>query len=153
MKLRETELIIASRDNAFELGIIEMGELTPLTCPECHGSLVRLVQGNILRFRCHTGHAFTASSLLAEVTQSVEEMLWQGMRGMEEISMLLKTIKEHFKLLGDKTAAAEFDDKAEEASHRARLIHESIYTQEQFSEDIRHEKGKSDRENVKTNRA
>lgn len=140
MKLLKTEVLIASRDNAFEMGIIEMGELTPFTCPECHGALVRLHQGNILRFRCHTGHAFTASSLLAEVTQSVEEMLWQGMRGMEEISMLLKTIEDHFKSLGNKKAAAKFGDKAEEASHRARLIHDSVFSQEQFSEDIRHEK-------------
>jgi two-component system chemotaxis response regulator CheB len=153
MDLLKMEVLIASKDNAFEMGILSMGELTPFTCPECHGALVRLVQGNILRFRCHTGHAFTASSLLAEVTQSVEEMLWMGMRGMEETSMLLKNIETHFKGMGDKTAAAKFRDKAEEAAHRARLIHDYIFTQNQYSEDIRHEKGNSDHENTKVNSA
>jgi two-component system, chemotaxis family, protein-glutamate methylesterase/glutaminase len=140
MKLLQMEVIIATRDNAFEMGIIEMGELTPFTCPECHGSLVRLVQGKLIRFRCHTGHAFTASALLAEVTQSVEEMLWQGMRGMEETAMLLRSIEKHFKEFGDHKTATLFADKAEEASHRARIIHDSVFRQEQYSEDIRHEK-------------
>jgi two-component system chemotaxis response regulator CheB len=139
MKLLEMEVIIATSDNAFEMGIIEMGELTPFTCPECHGSLVQLVQGKLIRFRCHTGHAFTASSLLAEVTQSVEEMLWQGMRGMEEVSMLLRNIEKHFIGLGDGKSAGIFKGKSEEASHRARIIHDSVFKQEQYSEDIRYE--------------
>ena len=139
MRLLKTEVIIATNDNAFEMGIIEMGELTPFTCPECHGSLVRLVEGNIIRFRCHTGHAFTASTLLADVTQSVEEMLWMGMRGMEEITMLLKNIEEHLKQLGHKEQAAIFADKAEDASHRARVIHDSVFRQELYSEDIRYQ--------------
>jgi two-component system chemotaxis response regulator CheB len=69
-------------------------------------------------------------------------MLWEGMRGMEEVSMLLRNIEDHFNNLGDKAAAAKFTDKAEEASHRARIIHDSIFRQEQYSEDIRHEKDK-----------
>ncbi len=140
LELLKMEVVIATKDNAFEMGILNMGELTPFTCPECHGSLVRLVQGDMLRFRCHTGHAFTASALLAEVTRSVEDMLWQSMRGMEEVSMLLQTIEKHFRDSGDRKAATKFKDKAADASHRARIIHDSVFKQEQFSEDIRHEK-------------
>jgi two-component system chemotaxis response regulator CheB len=133
------EVIIATHDNAFEMGIIKMGELTPFTCPECHGSLIRLVEGNIIRYRCHTGHAYTASTLLADVTQSVEEMLWQGMRGVEELTMLLHNISDHLKLLGHKDQAEVFEAKAEEASHRARIIHDSVFKQELYSEDIRYQ--------------
>jgi two-component system, chemotaxis family, protein-glutamate methylesterase/glutaminase len=137
IKLLKMEVIIATRDNAFEMGIIEMGELTPFTCPECHRSLVRLVEGRFIRFRCHTGHAYSASTLLADVTRSIEDMLWQGMRGIEELNMLLKNIEEHLRSLGHRAQANIFRDKAEEASHRARIIHDSIFSQEQFSEDIR----------------
>jgi two-component system, chemotaxis family, protein-glutamate methylesterase/glutaminase len=64
LKLLKMEVVIATKDGAFEMGIMSMGELTPFTCPQCHGALIRLVEGNIIRFRCHTGHAYTASSLL-----------------------------------------------------------------------------------------
>jgi hypothetical protein len=39
----------------------------------------------MLRFRCHTGHAFSVSSLLAEVTESIEQALWSTLRGMEDV--------------------------------------------------------------------
>ena len=69
--LMKMEVIIAKQDGAFEMGIMDMGQLTPFTCRECHGVLVQLMDSNIVRFRCHTGHAFTASALLSEVTASV----------------------------------------------------------------------------------
>ena len=64
LKRMETEIMIATHDNAFEMGIIEMGELTAFTCPECHGALSRLKESKIVRFRCHTGHEFTLSAFL-----------------------------------------------------------------------------------------
>jgi two-component system chemotaxis response regulator CheB len=88
--------LIAVEENAFEKGILEMGELTTFTCPECHGTLVRLFEGNLIRFRCHTDHAYTASSLLSGITESVEDVLWQAMRGMEEVVLLLKKMAEQF---------------------------------------------------------
>ena len=40
------------------------GPLSPYTCPECHGVLVQLQDGDFTRFRCHTGHAYSPSSIL-----------------------------------------------------------------------------------------
>jgi two-component system chemotaxis response regulator CheB len=137
MKLLKMEVIIATHNNAFEMGIIEMGELTSFTCPDCHGALARLKEGNIIRFRCHTGHAFTASTLLANLSESVEEMHWQAMRGMEETNILLLNIAKHLRELGHRKQAAIFFSKSEDASHRVRIIHDSVFRQEQYSEDIR----------------
>lgn len=138
MQLLDMEVTISKQDNAFEMGIMNMGELTPFTCPECHGVLVRLQEGKFIRFRCHTGHAYTASALLADVTKKVEEILWQGMRGLEETTLLLKQIGKHFKKQGLKAAADIFLEKAEMTTKRARVIHDSVFKQELLSEDIRH---------------
>ncbi|HEY3935765.1 MAG TPA: chemotaxis protein CheB [Gemmatimonadales bacterium] len=51
------EVEIAAEDSAFQKGVMELGQLTPFTCPECHGALVRIAEGKMSRFRCHTGHA------------------------------------------------------------------------------------------------
>ena len=142
LKRLSMEIVIATRDNAFEMGIMEMGELTPFTCPECHGALVRLVEGNILRFRCHTGHAYTASALLAELTESVEDLLWQSMRGMEEVNMLTQSIGDQYEKLDNTDAAALFHAKAKEGAKRARVIHDSVFRQDHYSEDIRLSKEK-----------
>jgi two-component system chemotaxis response regulator CheB len=137
LKRLKLEIIIATKDNAFEMGVMEMGELTPFTCPECHGALVRLEEAKLIRFRCHTGHAYTASSLLAEVSETIESMLWQSMRGLEEMNMLMKNIGDHYEKLKDKKAAKLFRAKAEDSADRARVIHDSVIQQNQYSEDMR----------------
>ncbi len=119
MKRLKMEVIIATPHNAFELGILGMGELTTFTCPECHGALVRLLEGKIIRFRCHTGHAFTASALLAGITTVVEENLWQAMRGMEEGTLLLQQIGKHFEDNNNKAAGKKFLKKTLETAERA----------------------------------
>ena len=137
------EVIISKQDNAFEMGIMNEGDLTPFTCPECHGVLVRLIEGRFIRFRCHTGHAYTASALLEDLSQNVEETLWQSMRGLEETTLLLNQISEHFKKEGLKEAASIFAQKADVTTKRARVIHDSVFKQEILSEDLRHSKRKT----------
>ncbi|MEP6924138.1 MAG: hypothetical protein ABI954_06715 [Pyrinomonadaceae bacterium] len=44
---------------------MKLGELMPYTCPEYHGVLSALKDGERVRFRCHTRHAFSADALLA----------------------------------------------------------------------------------------
>ena len=46
----------------------------------------------MLRFRCHTGHAFTADALLHNSQQSLEETLWVALRMMEERKNLLSSM-------------------------------------------------------------
>jgi two-component system chemotaxis response regulator CheB len=136
-KLLEMEVIISTRDNAYNLGTMDMGEYTPFTCPECYGALVQL-KGNLMRFRCHTGHAFTSSSLLAGISETVEDTMWQSMRTLEESAMLLKNMSVHFAKLGYKDAAKLFLANATDTVEQARIIHDSVFTQQQLSEDLRH---------------
>ena len=131
------EIQIAMHDNAFEMGIMEMGEVTPFTCPECHGALVRLKEGAGERFRCHTGHAFTISALLAGLTQFNEEKLWEAMRGFEEAVMLLEHLGNYFKKERQAKSSRLFFAKAREMKSRAQIIHDSVLQSENLSTDIR----------------
>jgi two-component system, chemotaxis family, protein-glutamate methylesterase/glutaminase len=144
LELLKMEVVIATRDNAFEMGIMNMGEFTPFTCPECNGAFVQLVENEIIRYRCHTGHAYTASSLLAEVSESVEAMLWKSMRGLEEMNMLLNRIAGQYDKLNKKETADFFRKKAETNSERARTMHDAVFQQELYSEDLRFEKSEGD---------
>lgn len=136
MELMKMEVVIAANNNAFELGIVNKGELTPFTCPECKGTLVSLKEGTMVRYRCHTGHAFSASTLLDAVTESIEDQTWSTMRAFEEAVMLLESIAGNFRKVGNETAAAEFMKKAEESRKRSKLLHKLAKTQELLSEDL-----------------
>ena len=69
-----------------------LGEQVPFNCPECGGVLWQMAEGDLLRYRCHTGHAFTSSVLLAEQTAKIEETLWVALRMFEERQNLLVTM-------------------------------------------------------------
>lgn len=129
------EVEIAADDGAFDKGIMNWGEMAAFTCPECHGALVRLTEGTWLRFRCHTGHAFTPSTLLTGITEAVEESLWQAMRAVEEQAMLLDHIAGHLRQTGQPAKAALFIDQAHRARDHARVIHDSLPEHEQLSQD------------------
>ncbi|UOG73327.1 chemotaxis protein CheB [Hymenobacter tibetensis] len=136
LDLLKIELTIAKEGGGFELGIIEKGKLTAFTCPDCHGALTQLIEGKVIRYRCHTGHAYTVSSLLSEVTESVESMLYQSMRGLEETKMLLDQLGTHFQDEKQANVAQLFFEKADEVGLQARLMHESIQKQEALSGDL-----------------
>lgn len=114
---------------------MDWGDMAPFTCPECHGALVQLKEGGLLRFRCHTGHAFTPSTLLAEITDTVEATLWQAMRAVEEQAMMLEHIAEHLRAVGRAEGANQFLQKARQARERAQVIHDSLPEHEQLSTD------------------
>jgi two-component system chemotaxis response regulator CheB len=143
LKRLQVEILIATHDNAFEMGIIEMGTLTAFTCPECNGALSRLKEGSIARFRCHTGHAFTISALLSEVSETVEGQLWQAMRGLEESNLLLLEIGKHFKEIGRPQDAEVFLTRAKEVKKRAQIVHDSVLSQKLISGDLKFDRKKN----------
>jgi two-component system chemotaxis response regulator CheB len=94
-KQLETEVNIAKEDNAIEVGIMGWGEPSVYACPECHGVLLQLKEGSNLRFRCHTGHAYSLEALLAEFSERTEETLWNAVRSMEEAALLMRRMASH----------------------------------------------------------
>ena len=142
LDLLKIEFTIAKQGGGFELGIIDKGRLTPFTCPDCHGALTQLIEGRLIRYRCHTGHAYSVSSLLSEVTESVESMLYQAMRGLEETKMLLQNLGHHFADVRQAAVAALFFRKADQTGQQARVVHEFILKHEALSGDLQFERRK-----------
>ena len=69
-----------------------LGEQVPFNCPGCGGVLWKVDKKVSTRYRCHTGHAYTAASLLAEQTLKIEETMWTALRMFEERNNLLTTL-------------------------------------------------------------
>jgi two-component system, chemotaxis family, protein-glutamate methylesterase/glutaminase len=85
----EIENQIAMDESAFELGFRSLGNPSLQTCPECHGSMVEIHDGRFTRFRCHTGHGFTALALDDRLRVAIETSLWSALALIEQYEMLL----------------------------------------------------------------
>lgn len=142
-KQTKFEIRTAAEDKA-TLDIVKFGELTPFTCPECHGVLFRLTDGNRPRFRCHTGHAFSSDSLLTTVTESIEESLWSAIRCIDESVMLLNHLGNHLAENGQSNLAAIYFKKAFEAEARGDIVRDTVMNHERLSNDSLREQADSD---------
>jgi two-component system, chemotaxis family, protein-glutamate methylesterase/glutaminase len=116
----ETEVAIA-QDPKGAAAIREFGTPSIFTCPECHGTLLRMRGERPLRFRCHTGHAFSAESLLAELNEATDQVIWNAIRSIQEGAMLLSHLADHWQEV-DPEAASAYRGKARLALKRADLI-------------------------------
>lgn len=81
-----------------------LGDQVPFNCPGCGGVLWEVDKGDDMRFRCHTGHAYTAASLLAEQTKKIEETMWTALRMFEERKNLLTQMASPRNGVGSKNA-------------------------------------------------
>ncbi len=133
-KKTEIEIRIAAEESAFEVGVMSLGDISPFTCPDCHGVLIKIKDGKISRFRCHTGHAFSADTLLSHITERIEDSMWSAMREMEESIMLLREMSKDFAESNHKQIAELFLHKAVEAKNRVKLIRQVVLEHEQLSE-------------------
>jgi two-component system, chemotaxis family, protein-glutamate methylesterase/glutaminase len=131
----EIEVAVAAGGNAFARGIMECTELSPFTCPECHGALVKLKEGTMTRFRCHTGHAFSKSALLAGVTEAVDHSLWQVTRALEECVMLLEQMARDLQERGETAEADRVLLKARDTERRASALQAITLQHEHLSEE------------------
>jgi two-component system, chemotaxis family, protein-glutamate methylesterase/glutaminase len=121
----EIEAKIAGQEmDAGELiaSVEKLGKVSKLTCPDCHGALWEIKDDDILRFRCHVGHAYSAESLSAGQVQTLEMALWSAVRALEEQMILARRIVERARRANNTRAAESFESRALEAEKNSAAI-------------------------------
>ncbi|WP_186510803.1 chemotaxis protein CheB [Caenimonas sedimenti] len=84
-----------------------------LTCPDCDGSLWEMNDKQPLRYRCHVGHAYTASSLRHGQKETAENSLWSTVRALREREMLLRRVAAVARETGDPAQASAGEAQAD----------------------------------------
>ncbi|AKJ30248.1 chemotaxis protein CheB [Caldimonas brevitalea] len=93
----------------------EIAQPSPLTCPDCNGTLWRVLDGGRPRYRCHTGHAFSELALRDSQSKSTEEALWKAVRSLQEEMMAVREMASTLRLMG------RYDEAAQQERLLARL--------------------------------
>jgi two-component system, chemotaxis family, protein-glutamate methylesterase/glutaminase len=120
----ETE--IAADETATLADLAKIGDPSIITCPDCHGTLLKIRDEHLLRFRCHTGHAFTAESLRAALNETTEDTIWSAVRALQEGAMLLGHLAQHARDAGQLDEASSLDREAQDKLEQAALVRDSL---------------------------
>jgi two-component system, chemotaxis family, protein-glutamate methylesterase/glutaminase len=86
----ELQLLTAKGDPVEHLESI--AQPSAFVCPDCKGGLWQLDGEAPVRYRCHTGHAFTLKTLQHALTETMDEALWGAVRALQEQTVLLGMI-------------------------------------------------------------
>jgi two-component system chemotaxis response regulator CheB len=113
----------------------QIGTLSSLTCPECNGALWEIQAKGPIRYRCHTGHAFTAKVLETLQGEAVEDAIWGAIRALHEQERLFSKLAEKELQSGNEGAAAEYQAKARKASMHSQALRDVIAARALVSQD------------------
>lgn len=102
------------------------GQLSALTCPECRGPMWEIHDGELVRFRCRSGHAFTGDSMLEQQSDLLEEALWMALNTLEESALTAAKLASDAAGRGQQFVATRFAERADEARRRAQVVRQVL---------------------------
>lgn len=108
-----------------------LGKISRLTCPDCHGALWEIRDDELLRYRCHVGHAYSAEALSDGQSQMLEMALWSAVRALEEQMMLAQRIMERARKANHMRAAVRFEKRVKEAEEQSSVIRQLLLSNQE----------------------
>jgi two-component system chemotaxis response regulator CheB len=102
------------------------GDVSFFTCPECGGALWQVEQEELVRFRCHVGHAYYGERLLEQQAESLEAALWIAVRTFRERAVLSRQLAHQERARGNGHSAERFEEQAQSAERHGELIQKYV---------------------------
>ena len=99
-----------------------VGTLSAFTCPECRGPLWEIRDGELLRFRCRSGHAFSSESMIAGQSEALDEALWAAFNTLNESAILSERLAAEAHARGHTYMAHRMTERAREQRTRASVV-------------------------------
>lgn len=103
-----------------------VGRRSVLACPECHGIMWEIDEGELVRYRCHIGHAYTAELMSLALDENLRRALASGLRALEERVALAQRLHQQASDSGHVRVAESWARKAQEFEEEQKLLRESL---------------------------
>ena len=104
----------------------KVGAPSAFSCPDCGGVLWEMPDGDLLRFRCRVGHAFSVESMVSAQADEIEAALWAALKTLEESASLARRMVKQARGRGQQWLARSFEEKLIEAERRSTLIEQVL---------------------------
>lgn len=103
-----------------------IGRRSLLACPDCHGVMWEIKEGDLTRYRCHVGHAYTAELMSMALDENLRRALHSGLRALDERIALSRKLHEQASNTGRTHLAESWRRKLLECEQEAQILRDSI---------------------------
>src|SRR6185312_14108522 len=125
----EVEIARSGRSNMREMDRI--GRRSVLACPDCHGVMWEIDEGELVRYRCHVGHAYTAESMKHAIDENLTRALGSALRALDERVAIAEKLRDKAIANRHLTSVEWWQRRVDETQREAEIIRESIERMEQ----------------------
>ena len=100
----------------------EVGHPSSFSCPDCGGVLFELDDHGLLRYRCRTGHGYTAKALTVSQQSALDGALWAALRALEESASLSRRMARRAHERNHTHSARRYEERARATQEQAELV-------------------------------
>jgi two-component system chemotaxis response regulator CheB len=103
-----------------------LGRRSPLACPDCHGVMWEIDEGDLIRYRCHVGHTYTAELMSVALDENLRRALGSALRALEERRQLARKLEEQAERNDQPMLAATWSRRAREFEEELDVIRSGV---------------------------
>jgi two-component system chemotaxis response regulator CheB len=110
-----------------------IGRRSVLACPDCHGVMWEIDEGELVRYRCHVGHAYTAELMALALDEGLNRALAAALRGLDERISLAQRLRDQAQASGHLRVADSWSQKIHEYERESEVIRSSVHRIEEIA--------------------
>jgi two-component system chemotaxis response regulator CheB len=122
----EYEVNIASGGRGSMNEMDRIGRRSVFACPDCHGTMWEINEGELVHYRCHVGHAYSDELLSVALDGNLTRALSSALRALDERIAIAKKLQKEASGAGRTRIAESWGDKAREFEVEAKIIRDSV---------------------------
>ena len=122
----EYEVNIASGGRGSMTEMDRIGRRSVFACPDCHGIMWEIEEGELVRYRCHVGHAYSAEIMSLALDENLKRAFGSALRALDERIALARKLEMQANQSGRSNIAKSWATKALEFEAEANVIRDSI---------------------------
>jgi two-component system, chemotaxis family, protein-glutamate methylesterase/glutaminase len=106
--------------------IDRLAKRSVLACPDCHGIMWEIEEGDLVRYRCHLGHAYSAELMSIALDENLRSALGSALRALEERIALMHKLHAKAEQQGQTGLAELWAQRAADYERESQTVRESI---------------------------
>jgi two-component system chemotaxis response regulator CheB len=135
----EVEVARTGRSNMTAMD--QIGRRSVLACPDCHGVMWEIDEGDLIRYRCHVGHGYTAETMSLGLDDNLRRALASALRALDERVALAERLRSQAMDRGHRHVAQHWASRKREFEDEAEVVRRAFHRADEI--DVQNQQGTS----------